>query len=220
MNNKEAMQKAFEEFCKTLPSMWNANMSRSYAEVFFNAGFQADLASQVQQPTELSAQLREYASDSGYSHHDYADTMLAAAYEIERCAARLAASQAQNEQDQQPAQEPSLSNTKYAERKNWTTKDWMNHVGAWEAEHHTIKFGSVMAVSAMLVQFQQCVLWQVSQQPVQEQMNELEALRKQLKTAVSRINDMLESDDGQAHKEARKFIESLLAPPQERSREN
>lgn len=54
-------------------------------------------ASQAQQPTELSKQLREYAADSGYSHNDYADTMLAAASEIER----LTASQAQ-----QPTQEP------------------------------------------------------------------------------------------------------------------
>jgi hypothetical protein len=35
-------------------------------------------------------------------------------------------------------------------------------------------------------------------------------------TAVSRINDMLESDDGQAHKEARKFIESPPAPEGEK----
>lgn len=40
--------------------------------------------SQTQQPTDLSKQLREYAADSGYSHNDYADTMLAAASEIER----------------------------------------------------------------------------------------------------------------------------------------
>lgn len=39
--------------------------------------------------------------------------------------------------------------------------------------------------------------------------NQIEALRKQLETAVNRINDMLQDDDGQAHKEARKFIESL-----------
>jgi hypothetical protein len=53
------------------------------------------------EPTDISKQLREYAEDSGYSHNDYADTMLAAASEIERCAARLESSQAQ-----QPAQEP------------------------------------------------------------------------------------------------------------------
>lgn len=55
----------------------------------------AGLASQAQQPTDLSKQLREYAADSGYSHNDYADTMLAAASEIERCAAILTTSQAQ-----------------------------------------------------------------------------------------------------------------------------
>lgn len=60
-----------------------------------------------------------------------------------------------------------MSDTKNAERKNWTTKDWMSHVGAWETDRDTIEFGSVMAVGAMLIQFQQFVLWQVSQQPTQ-----------------------------------------------------
>lgn len=41
--------------------------------------------------------------------------------------------------------------------------------------------------------------------------NQIETLRKQLETAVNRINDMLQDDDGQAHKEARKFIGSLSA---------
>lgn len=36
------------------------------------------------QRTDISARLREYASNPGYSHNDYADTMHAAAYEIER----------------------------------------------------------------------------------------------------------------------------------------
>ena len=45
--------------------------------------------SQSQQPTDLSKQLREYAADSGYSHNDYADTMLAAASEIERYTERV-----------------------------------------------------------------------------------------------------------------------------------
>lgn len=35
-------------------------------------------------PTEISQRLREYAGNSGYSHNDYADTMRAAADEIER----------------------------------------------------------------------------------------------------------------------------------------
>jgi len=37
------------------------------------------------------------------------------------------------------------------------------------------------------------------------------AQSKRIEEAVSRIKDMLENDDGQAHKEARKFIESLAA---------
>ena len=35
-------------------------------------------------PTDISQRLREYAGNSGYSHNDYADTMRAAADEIER----------------------------------------------------------------------------------------------------------------------------------------
>lgn len=35
-------------------------------------------------PTDISAQLREYAGNPGYSHNDYADTMRQAADEIER----------------------------------------------------------------------------------------------------------------------------------------
>jgi hypothetical protein len=35
-------------------------------------------------PTDISDCLREYAGNSGYSHNDYADTMRAAADEIER----------------------------------------------------------------------------------------------------------------------------------------
>lgn len=37
---------------------------------------------------DISKQLREYAANPGYSHNDYADTMLAAAAEIERRAAK------------------------------------------------------------------------------------------------------------------------------------
>ncbi len=46
---------------------------------------------------------------------------------------------------------------------------------------------------------------------IRTQQEEIEALRKQVETAVDRINDMLQDDDGQAYKEARKFIESLAA---------
>lgn len=72
----------------------NGDYISATTENYFNV-WQAAIASQAHQPTDLSKQLREYAADSGYSHNDYADTMLAAASEIERCAARLAASQVQ-----------------------------------------------------------------------------------------------------------------------------
>lgn len=39
---------------------------------------------EVAKPTDISQRLREYASNPGYSHSDYADTMRAAAEEIER----------------------------------------------------------------------------------------------------------------------------------------
>lgn len=87
MNNRE---EAYIAFCKSHDGNWSARD-------LFNGGYQAGLASQAQQPTDLSKQLREYAADSGYSHNDYADTMLAAASEIERCAEILAAAQAQKD---------------------------------------------------------------------------------------------------------------------------
>lgn len=64
--------------------------------------------------------------------------------------------------------EPERRDLKNADRKNWTTKDWMNHVGAWETDRDTIEFGSIMAVGAMLTQFSQCLMSQVSKQPAQE----------------------------------------------------
>ena len=76
-----------------------------------------------------------------------------------------------------PAQEPTASDEKNAKRKSWTTIDWMSHVGAWETERDTIEFGSVMAVNAMLIQFQQCLLWQVSHQPAQEPYGYVTTLR-------------------------------------------
>lgn len=39
---------------------------------------------EARKPTDISKRLREYAGNSGYSHNDYADTMRAAADEIER----------------------------------------------------------------------------------------------------------------------------------------
>lgn len=40
------------------------------------------------------------------------------------------------------------------ERAKWTTKQWYEHVGAWETPEGYIAFGSVMALGAMLIQFQ------------------------------------------------------------------
>jgi len=85
----EQVQEAFESsehyFCGESPADRIVNWA------VWKSAWQAALASQEQQPTDLSEQLREYAGNSGYSHNDYADTMLAAASEIER----LTASQAQ-----------------------------------------------------------------------------------------------------------------------------
>lgn len=41
-------------------------------------------AQEPRKPTDISQRLREYAGNNGYSHNDYADTMRAAADEIER----------------------------------------------------------------------------------------------------------------------------------------
>lgn len=72
------------ELCKTSEATDNFERSphHEYRQIF-------TMQSQAQQPTDLPKQLREYASDSGYSHNDYADTMLAAASEIERCAKQM-----------------------------------------------------------------------------------------------------------------------------------
>lgn len=47
------------------------------------------------------------------------------------------------------------------------------------------------------------------QDTIEELEAENEAQAKRLEEAVNRIKDMLENDDGQAHKESRKFLESL-----------
>jgi hypothetical protein len=46
------------------------------------------------------------------------------------------------------------------ERANWTTKQWYEHVGAWETAEGFISFGSVMALRAMLLQFQKMTIAQ------------------------------------------------------------
>jgi Zn finger protein HypA/HybF involved in hydrogenase expression len=55
------------------------------------------------------------------------------------------------------------------ERANWTTKQWYEHVGAWETDEGFISFGSVMALRAMLLQFQKMTIDQsaASQQVVE-----------------------------------------------------
>jgi hypothetical protein len=50
--------------------------------------------------------------------------------------------------------EPTVQEQKQAERINWNTKQWYEHVGAWENDTDEIVFGSVMALRAMMVQFQ------------------------------------------------------------------
>lgn len=63
-------------------------------------------------------------------------------------------------QAQAPADvEPSAQEQKLAERLNWTTKQWYEHVGAWEDGKDQIVFGTVMALRAMLVQFQAVTLY-------------------------------------------------------------
>jgi len=119
---KEQMIEAFESQKFKVFSPFKCDISKDsngnyvedetiFAFAWFVRGYQAALSAvpanhsgdcnEMVEPTDISKQLREYAADSGYSHNDYADTMLAAASEIERCAARLEALQTQ-----QPAQEP------------------------------------------------------------------------------------------------------------------
>lgn len=50
--------------------------------------------------------------------------------------------------------EPSALEQKLTERTNWTFKQWYEHVGAWENDKGEIWFGTVMALRAMMVQFQ------------------------------------------------------------------
>ncbi|SDF79334.1 MULTISPECIES: hypothetical protein [unclassified Duganella] len=52
---------------------------------------------------------------------------------------------------------------KLAERVSWTTKQWYDHVGAREDDKDQIVFGSVMALRAMLVQFQAVTLYAAGQ---------------------------------------------------------
>jgi len=110
MNMKEAHH---QQLADALPEgvNWHDPLTPSIAQSICQAALAAVPA---QEPIEISKQLREYAADSGYSHNDYADTMLAAASEIERCAARLGASQAQ-----QTAQEPAPTMSQFASKADY-----------------------------------------------------------------------------------------------------
>lgn len=168
---KEQMREAFEAWMKKeMPHEPLEIIADSgvylggYVQTLW-VGYQAGLAvpasligdsNEMMQPTDISKQLREYAADSGYSHNDYADTMLAAAFEIERyyvgmlawkktaetkdrklsqeiesriserCAARLESSQAQ-----QPAQEPVsayLKNAVATVLEGWTLPDGVRKI--------------------------------------------------------------------------------------------
>ena len=114
---KEQMKEAFQAWWGQAPIELEPLKPRSIDEnvsVWAWQAWQAALSAvpanhigdshEMVEPTDISKQLREYAADSGYSHNDYADTMLAAASEIERCAARLESYL--RESKSQPAQEP------------------------------------------------------------------------------------------------------------------
>lgn len=55
--------------------------------------------------------------------------------------------------------EPSAREQKLAERVDWTTKQWYEHVGARENDQDEIVFGTVMALRAMMVQFREVSLF-------------------------------------------------------------
>lgn len=89
-------------------------------------------------------------------------------------------STAQGDALSQVAGEPSAREQKLAERINWNTKQWYEHVGAWENEHDQIVFGSVMALRAMLVQFQAVALYAADQRTATQQAAEdIGCLREQ-----------------------------------------
>jgi hypothetical protein len=52
------------------------------------------------------------------------------------------------------ANQPAPTVPATSERAKWTTQQWYEHVGAWETPEGHVAFGSVMALGAMLIQFQ------------------------------------------------------------------
>jgi hypothetical protein len=53
-----------------------------------------------------------------------------------------------------------------ASRNIWTTRQWAEHVGAWENEQGQVCFGSWQALAAMLSQFQQAARQSSQSEPV------------------------------------------------------
>jgi hypothetical protein len=80
--------------------------------------------------------------------------------------------------------EPSARDQKLAARVCWTTKQWYEHVGAWENEHDQIVFGSVMALRAMMVQFQDVSLYAASKRAAQASTAQGDALSQQAADAA------------------------------------
>jgi hypothetical protein len=59
-----------------------------------------------------------------------------------------------------------------SERAKWTTNQWYEHVGAWETSEGFISFGSVMALGAMLIQFQRAHAAQAQTQAARDVLAE------------------------------------------------
>lgn len=53
------------------------------------------------------------------------------------------------------------------DRSKWTTRQWAEHVGAWENEKDEVCFGSWMALRAMLLQFQKMTIRAARAQPAE-----------------------------------------------------
>ena len=66
--SKETLKLALEAYCKTLHPLWNAGISRTEAEGFFNAGFKAAEALAKQEQGEPVYQIKVYGSQTAW--HD------------------------------------------------------------------------------------------------------------------------------------------------------
>lgn len=102
------------------------------------------------------------------------------------------------------------------ERSKWTTKQWYEHVGAWETPEGYISFGSVMAVSAMLIQFQRALWVPASSIGSIEDFNEFNRLIDELEGAASEAyscgNDFGTGDKHQmAYEKLIVYIDGFIA---------